>query len=178
MTWLVRGLTALVVVGFVYALWALTTGRTIENRASVEIAQPVDVVFPYLTEHDRIPLWLDDVVESRSLTGPGTFVGARSTHVIEVDGQRQELERKVTEYQENALLAVRIKSDLMTANNRYRVSPVAGGTRIDYDSVTKARGWVSILAPFFRAPIQEKLEPDLARLKPILEDPSSSPATG
>ena len=97
-------------------------------------------------------------------------MGARSIEVIEVDGRRQELELKVTEYEENALLVVRIKSDLMTANNRYRVSQVAGGTRIDYDSVAKARGWVSILAPFFRAPIQEKLEADLARLKQILED--------
>ena len=172
MIWLLRGLTTLVLVGAVYALWALTSGGVVENRASVEIAQPVDVVFPYLVDPDRIPLWLDGVVESRSLTGPGTFVGARSIEVIEVDGERQELELKVIEYEENALLAVRIKSDLMTASNRYRVSAIPRGTRIDYDSVTEGRGWVRLVAPLLHGPIQEKLEADLARLKQILEDKS------
>jgi carbon monoxide dehydrogenase subunit G len=172
MVWLVRGLTAIVLVLAVYAVWALTAGGKVENHTRVEISQPPDVVFGYLIEPDRIRLWMDGYVESRSLTGPGTFVGARSTEVIEVNGERTEMDLRVTEFEQDALLAVRIKSDQVEARNRYQLSKTASGTRIDYDSQTEARGWVRLLAPVLHDAIQEKIDADFARLKQTLEDRS------
>lgn len=172
MVWLVRGLTAIVLVLAVYAVWALTAGGEVDNRTHVEIGQPPDVVFGYLTEPDRIRLWMDGYVESRSLTGPGTFVGARSIEVIEANGERTEMDLRVTEFEQDALLAVRIKSDQVEARNRYRLSKTAAGTRIDYDSQTEARGWLRLLAPILHGAIQERIDADFARLKETLEDRS------
>ena len=172
MVWLVRGLTTVVLVLAVYTVWALTAGGKVENRTRVEIAQPPDVVFGYLTEPDRIRLWMEGYVESRSLTGPGIFVGARSTEVIEMNGERTEMDLRVTEFEQDALLAVRIKSDQGEARNRYRLSKTATGTRIDYDSLTEARGWLRLLAPVLHDAIQERIDGDFERLKQTLEDTS------
>ena len=163
-------LAVLFVVAAAYSGWALSQDGVVVNEAKVEIARPSAEVFPYLVEPQHVKRWLGGLVESRPVNAPGSYVGARSVEVIDVDGQRREMELEIVKLDPGRRLTVEVKSDYFIAENEYRISELDGGVALEYRSETRlAEPWLKLFAPVLRGQIQSKVEEDLAKLENLVE---------
>ena len=152
-----------------YVGYVLVSDAVVVNVASVRIERPAAAVFPYLTEPSHLTRWLEGLVESRPLSQGGLRVGARSLEVVEVDGERIEMQSKVLAYEENRLLRVEIDAPILTGINDYRLAEEDGATRLEFRTETALKGLFKLFASSLHDPIQTKHEADLARLKALVE---------
>jgi uncharacterized protein YndB with AHSA1/START domain len=146
----------------------VSTVRTLES--SIDIARPVEQVFPYVTTPGHWPQWSSPVIEVRSQRegqlGPDTTF----TVVAKLVGRQFETECQVTDYEVDRLLGYTSASPPSTFS--WRFEPVAGGTRVT-QTVTAdeahAGRFFRLAFPLVEAAYRRQMAADLATLKDLVE---------
>jgi uncharacterized protein YndB with AHSA1/START domain len=169
------GVAALVLMAVVVLLMIGGGRGQAELVSSVEIAQPPEVVFSWVTEPDRVKSWVGWLVEIRSLT-PGTQgVGAREIWVMEDrnnNNQRMDIQSEVTRFERDRVLATRLEAaEGFTGTVVYELQPLDGTrTRVTYRGSYRFHHWLAkLLQPVISRSAQQKLDEDMARLKQRIE---------
>lgn len=143
--------------------------------ASIEIAAPPDVVFPYLTDPDLLRLWLGGFRGSRPLSGvghagggPTLQVGTRSIDTIVEGGREMEMETEIVRYEPPRELDVKITGRGMNAVSAYRLAGERT-TTVTHTQELRLGGVAKLLTPFIGGQMEKRLREDLARLKTAVE---------
>jgi uncharacterized protein YndB with AHSA1/START domain len=139
------------------------------NEHSVEIDAPVERVFEYIAEPERMHEWVGGLVEFRPLE-PGPALGSRGVQVVNMAGRRWELESEITRYEPPRELEARLVHDDFESVASYRLTESDGRTRVTTTMETEYKqAFVRLLGGVATRQAQKKLEADLARLKRVLE---------
>jgi uncharacterized protein YndB with AHSA1/START domain len=134
---------------------------------SLEIGRPVDEVFAFLTDLDRLPEWQGSAVESRV---EGELVmGARIHERRRVMGRDLANELEVVEYEPPRRLALKALSGPDRFTIDHRLAEEAGGTRLDVLAEGKAGGFMKFGEPLLARRAEEEMRADFERLKELLE---------
>lgn len=157
-----------VFVSIVAGLW-LSGGRAEIYSTSVSIDAPPDAVFPYLVEPAKLRQWIRGLVETRPIGDPEPKPGARSTEVVEQDGEHIELETEIVEMEKDKRLKVRITTQGMLAESEYTLRPFDGKTRLTQLFIPRFIGFGRLASVFVRSSIQPNLQSDMERLKTAVE---------
>jgi uncharacterized protein YndB with AHSA1/START domain len=142
--------------------------RTLES--SIEIARPVDQVFPYVTTPEHWPQWAGPVIDVQSQ--PKGQLGPDSTFTVvaKLVGRQFEAECQVTGYEVDRLLAYTSASPPSTFS--WHFEPVAGATRVT-QTVTADEGpagkFFRLAFPIVEAAYRRQMAADLATLKDLIE---------
>jgi uncharacterized protein YndB with AHSA1/START domain len=99
-------------------------------ETSVVIQMPIDQVFDYLIEPANLPEWAPGFVEGRSTSEDPIGVGSTSTRITNFGGRDSESEHVITEFEQNALMAVSSKMGPMEIKEMFVLEPADGGTRV------------------------------------------------
>jgi len=120
--------------------------KTYEFHESWEVAAPLDDVRDVLVDLERYPAWWPQVVAVASLGPDDARVLCRSTLPYTLDLVLHAVSR------EAPLLEVRVAGDL-TGTVRWRLSPTAGGTHLDFTQEVTVQGRLLGLASYLARPV-------------------------
>ena len=136
----------------------------------VEIERPPEVVFPYLTEPDRLLRWVGGLRAFVPENGEEAQVGSRSHQRMHIAGRDWNFEGEVRELEPEERIVVCVRGRGLRMTNTYVLQPTENGTRLAVDARTElSRVFGRLLGSFVRHEGQRKLETDLGRLAKLVE---------
>jgi ligand-binding SRPBCC domain-containing protein len=141
----------------------------------VDVARPVQEVFAYVTDLDRLGEWQPNVVSvTKQTDGPM----GRGTRLREVRrgpfGRRIEAIVEISAYEPNRRFDLRIVSGPLPIDGGHEFRETEDGTRIDFVAHGQPTGVLRLAEPFLRGAMKRQFSGYYERLKAQLEshDPS------
>lgn len=139
----------------------------------IEIAQPPEVVFPWIADPDKAKQWQKNVKGEEILVETPEKIGTTFKETIEEDGNVLEMHGRITEYIEGKLIGFHIESRIHAFDVRYTVE--AAGANCVVSTAVNIR-WkfpMNIISLFIgkkmEASLLEGIESEFLDLKQICE---------
>jgi uncharacterized protein YndB with AHSA1/START domain len=137
---------------------------------TVTIARPVQDVFAVLSDVGNVAKWSSNTVEETLLTPGPLRVGSRRRAVIRgFAGRTMQNEAEMVEFEPNRRMVVDVLDAPVPARIVIELTPVDGGTRLDWTGIISPRGILAptagLIARFYRM----AFEKDLRNLKALME---------
>jgi carbon monoxide dehydrogenase subunit G len=124
-------------------------------RATIDIQQPREDVFAYLSDFSTTEQWDPGVVEATRVNGAAVGPGSEFRLVAEFLGRKNELTYRIVEY--DAPRAVTFLGENATVISRDRITfnEIVDGTQVTYDAELTLKGLLRVADPllglaFFR----------------------------
>jgi carbon monoxide dehydrogenase subunit G len=140
-------------------------------RASIDVLQPREDVFAYLSDFSTTREWDPGVVEAERLNGQAVGEGTEFRLVAEFLGRKNELTYRIVEY--DPPHAVTFLGENATVVSRDRITFEANGetTRVTYDADLALRGPLRIADPILALAFNRVGDRALASLRRTLVPP-------
>lgn len=136
---------------------------------TVTIERPVEDVFAYLTDPEKLPEWQSTLVEIRKESEGPTAVGTRLTEVRRFLGRRMESTLEVTEYEQNRKWSLKTVSGPVPYTVDHTLEPSDGGTRLAWVGEGEPGGFFKFAEPIVARAAKRQFGSDFETLKDILE---------
>jgi uncharacterized protein YndB with AHSA1/START domain len=141
----------------------------VRAEESVYIERPIEEVFGYLTDLERVPEWQTNVLFLQ-LQGPGSLrTGARLVELRKFLGRKVESIVEVTEYEPPRRYNTRVQSGPIPFEISNLLSESGGGTRIDAAIEGEPGRFFGLVEWRVVKAVERELWNSLATLKDILE---------
>lgn len=141
----------------------------IHIQQSTVINQPVENVFSYVTDIEKLPQWAGEIVEARVTSDGPVDVGTTWTGVIKALGRKMENLHEISEYEQNRKFSMRIISGPVTGEATYSFETLGNGTKIGVMVDAELGGFFKVADPIVSQTLQKQYETNLANLKEVLE---------
>lgn len=138
-------------------------------EASAVISKPLDQVFSYATDTQKLPLWAGPVAEAKQISEGPFGVGTESTRVTQLLGRRFESKYEVTEFEPNTRYSAKTTSGPVPIEEHMWFEAVEGGTKVTIAGDLEASGFFKLAAPVLNRITKRQVESDIATLKDLLE---------
>jgi carbon monoxide dehydrogenase subunit G len=116
-------------------------------RASIEIQQPRDQVFAYLSDFSRTREWDPGVVDAERLNGQVLGEGTEFRVLAEFLGRRSELTYRIVEYQPPHAVTLLGENASVISRDRITLESTTAGARVTWDADLALRGVLRIADP-------------------------------
>ena len=116
-------------------------------RASIEIQQPREEVFAYLSDFSTTREWDPGVVEAERLNGQAVGEGTEFRLVAEFLGRKNELTYRIVEYDPPHAVTFLGENATVVSRDRITFDSTAEGTRVTYDADLALKGLLRIADP-------------------------------
>jgi carbon monoxide dehydrogenase subunit G len=113
-------------------------------RASLDVQQPREEVFAYLSDFSTTREWDPGVVEAERLNGQAVGEGTEFRLVAEFLGRRNELTYRIVEYDPPQAVTFLGESATAISRDRITLESTAAGTRVTYDADLALQGVLRI----------------------------------
>ena len=106
----------------------------LEINYQQEIFAPIDVVFSYLKDDEKMKLWMEGLEKIEYPKGKNydNPVGTEFIHTIKEGGHLQQYTGSVTEYTDPTLIAVELHNSAFQINVTYELTAISRKTQLDY----------------------------------------------
>ena len=145
---------------------------------TVDIAAPIERVWPLLDRDENIKLWMPDVIETTYPDGKqeGDPVGTRFEQKIREGGRINTYLGEVTAYEPHSLLGVRLGDERnFSTEVTYRLSAQGRRTRLDYACDVRLFSWLSRIMILIGGPMMRRIvKRHMANLKRVAEKGGSA----
>lgn len=145
---------------------------------SMVIAAPAERVWALIDDQENLKRWMDGLEETTYPDGIDRSrpVGTRFVQRIREGGRVSEYQGVVTAYDHLKHLGIEIGNRAFTMAVDYRLTPVPGGTRLDYSAaMQRGGGFVRIMVVLFGWLTRKILRKQMTKLKALAEA-SATPA--
>ena len=136
----------------------------------IEIAcTPLDL-WPWLVEPERIPLWMEGVVDQTPTSPAPVGVGSTYTTRIREGGKTVAYDVVITEYEAPERLSLRMTSAAhpgMAMQIEYRLVQLDEGTRLEYVGEAELRGLYRLMAPAYANAARARVHGYFVRLRTL-----------
>ena len=136
---------------------------------SVVIGKPVDEVFAFLTDVDKLPLWVSKMVATRRTSDGPLAVGSTWHGVATIMGRPVESGHLVTAFEPDRRYAYQTTTSPLPGKLDYRFEAIPEGTRVSVVAEVKPTGVFRMAGPFLRRAGGGMYERSLGELKRLLE---------
>ena len=116
-------------------------------RASIDIQQPSEALFAYLSDFSTTREWDPGVVEAERLNGQAVGEGTEFRLVAEFLGRKNELTYRIVEYDPPHAVTFLGENATVVSRDRITFDPTAEGTRVTYDADLALKGLLRIADP-------------------------------
>jgi carbon monoxide dehydrogenase subunit G len=140
----------------------------------VEVARPVQEVFAYVTDLDRLAEWQPNVVSvTKETDGPMGEVTRLREERRGPYGRNVEALVEVSAYEPNSRFDLRIVSGPLPIDGSHVLHETDDGTRIHFVAEGRAGGVLRLAEPLLRLALRRQFEGYYRRLKEVLESRGS-----
>ena len=133
---------------------------------------PIDRVFDLISDPEKHKLWLKGVEETRYVGSynPANPVGTKFKQKIREGGRVQEYDGEVTAFARPKHLGIRLFAPEFSVTVDYRLTPVGGGTRLDYVAEVACTHWFyRLIGKVFGFLMRGMLRKQMRKLKELAE---------
>jgi carbon monoxide dehydrogenase subunit G len=116
-------------------------------RATIDIQQPREDVFAYLSDFSTAREWDPGVVEAERLNGQAVGQGTEFRLVAEFLGRKNELTYRILEYDPPHAVTFLGENATVVSRDRITFEKIAEGTRVTYDADLALKGLLRIADP-------------------------------
>jgi carbon monoxide dehydrogenase subunit G len=134
------------------------------------IERPVQEVFEFMADLDKLPLWLDGCRKAWSPDGDGRNVGARIIHEDEFMGQTFEAKFDVLEWEENSRAVFEAISGPFRGTSEETFSSDGDDTVVVIRVRGEPAGFLKAVGFMAKRQAQAQLNRSLDNLKRVLEE--------
>ena len=140
----------------------------------MNINTPIERVFEYLSDPEKMKLWMSGLVEFEyiSKANPDNLVGAtfkmRFVKAVKAMKFEVKLSGKIMDYEKPGLYGVKIQNQELSQEYTYRLEKTATGTQLSYDGELHFKGG-GFRAKFIERMAAQQPEQDGATLKDLAE---------
>lgn len=137
-----------------------------------DIHAPIEKVFDLIHDPDKHKLWLKGVEETRYVGAydPENPVGTRFKQKIREGGRVKEYDGEVTAFAKPKHLGIRLFCPQFSVAVDYRLTPVEGGTRLDYVADFASGNWFfRLMVRLFGFLMRGMLTKQMRKLKELAE---------
>ncbi len=136
---------------------------------TVELAKPPEAVFPWLFEQDKVPQWTGGLEEYEVLGGGAIGAGTRVRQVLNISGQRVDLQLEITRYAPPTAADSTFSMSGLDVEISYALAPSGGGSVLTQTLEARATSFKArMLVPMVQPRLERKLTEDLERLTEVL----------
>lgn len=144
------------------------------NEVSIVIDRPAEVIFPYLTETDKLKQWMSTFLGSNRPADGKLGAGMTFVDTYGQSGGSSNVETEVTAFEPNRRIQLSMVNPFSAATVDFILSPTGGGTEVAYKVNTESRGLIlSILMKvsgiFMNPAARRQYQNDLKKLKKLVE---------
>jgi len=144
----------------------------VRAEESIFVERPIEEVFAYLTDLDRVPEWQTNVLFLQLQSPGGLRTGARLVELRKFLGRKVESVVEVSEYQPPHRYTIRVQSGPIPFEISNVLSESGGGTRIDAAVEGEPGRFFGLVEWRVVKAVERELWNSLATLKDILESRS------
>jgi uncharacterized protein YndB with AHSA1/START domain len=137
-------------------------------EASTIINKPIETVFTFTTDSEKITTW-STIKEVKRLFGSPVGVGTKDALVIEFLGQKIETTTEVTAYDPPHRYAYKSISGPVPFENTLLLTSIEGGTKVDLILEGEPGGLFKMAGPAIVPLARKQLESQLSILKKTVE---------
>ena len=138
-------------------------------KASVVINRPVEDVFAYVADPEKVSQWAGPVIESKQTSEGSVGLGTTTSRVTQFLGRTIEAIHVITEYEPGRVYADRTTSGPVPIHSRILFDAGDGGTKVTIEGELQAAGFFKIAEPIMLRVARRQVETDVQTLKEILE---------
>jgi uncharacterized protein YndB with AHSA1/START domain len=140
----------------------------IRHEVTIHLNKPVEQVFAFLTDTNKLLTWQSNLIKSEPLTEGPLRTGSRFREVRRINNKEEEIQAEITALEPNKRLETKTvtKPEAMVS---YVLDPEQGGTRLSYKFVLNTSGVMRLMEPIMANAIKKGSETDFETLKRILE---------
>ena len=114
------------------------------------IDAPVEIVFLYLEDSDRLKRWVPNLVEDESIVETPEKTGSKFRQVFLERGKTMEMNGEITDYVENEFVRVIMAGDMFGLDVGYRLKSLSEAqTEVTQETQIKFEGFMKFVAPIF-----------------------------
>jgi carbon monoxide dehydrogenase subunit G len=139
-----------------------------KTDATITIGQAPEVVFSYLTDVEKIQQW-SPVENMKLLTNGPVGVGSQFSQTVSILGKSFESVTEVTANDPPTSFAFKAISGPMTFEQRFTLTPTAGGTKLDTVIEGEPGGLLKLAGPALAPAVNKQLNDQFQQLKQLLE---------
>ena len=141
----------------------------IKFTIETEISRPVDEVFAYATDPERLPTWQDNTVSSVPEDAGPLRVGSRLREIHRAPGGKHlESVVEVSEYEPDRAFGLRVVEGT-PVHARLTFEPTERGTRLRFDGHGQLTGAMRLVQPLLQRVLKRQFAAQCAKLKQVLE---------
>ena len=140
-------------------------------RATIDIQQPREDVFGYLSDFSTTEQWDPGVVEAKRVNGAAVGQGAEFRLVAEFLGRKTPLTYRIVEYDPPHAVAFLGENSTVISRDRITFETTAEGTRVTYDADLALKGPLRIADPLLGVAFTRVGDRALAGLRRTLAPP-------
>ena len=144
-------------------------GKMTKVESSVLIDRPIEEVFAYAADVNKLAQWAGPVVGSKITSEGPVGVGTTSSRTTQFLGRHMESTYEITEYEPNSRYADKTTSGPVPINSRISLDPVDGGTKVTIQGELDAGGFFKLAEPLVARMAKRQVATDIQTLKDILE---------
>ncbi len=141
----------------------------IREEFSVVINRPIEEVFAFTTDLEKMMQWVGELRESKKTSAGPVGMGMTFRHVVGLWGRRLEVNHKLTEYEPNRKFGFKSTSGPVPNEAEWTFESVTGGTKITVSIEAEPGGFFKIAVPLLRRMFRRQWQTNLANLKDLLE---------
>ena len=142
-------------------------------EANITINRLVNVVFDFVLDGTKNPLWRTAVMDIQPVPGKPSGVGAVYKQGLKGPGGRRiDGDYEITECTPNAAIAFQVISGPARPNGTYRFESVGNATRVTFVLDFKPKGLAKLMDPIITRTMRGEVA-TLANLKAYLEGPGA-----
>jgi uncharacterized protein YndB with AHSA1/START domain len=136
---------------------------------SVVINRPTEKVFAFVTDIEKLPQWMSELVEAKQTSEGSVDVGTTMSAVASPLGRRAESTQEVTEYEPNRKFTFKSTSGPVESKDEYTFESVEGGTKVTRVAEAEMGGFFRLAEPIAARMMRRQFETNFANLKDLLE---------
>jgi uncharacterized protein YndB with AHSA1/START domain len=137
---------------------------------TVTIARSVQDVFAVLSDVGNVAIWSSNTIEETLLTPGPLRKGSRRRAVLKgFAGRTMQNEAEMVEFEQDRRMIVEVLDAPVPVRIVIEVTPVDGGTRLDWTGIVSPRGILGPTAPLIARFYRMVFEKDLRNLKTLME---------
>ncbi len=133
------------------------------------IAKPPRQVFAVISDPTEATKFLDNITESKKLTGGPIAVGTTFRETRVMNGKEATADLLVTAHDPDTHVAISSEAEGISVIYHYRLTPESSGTRLDWTCELEAVGLRKIMLPLVAAIMKKEDGDHLQRLKTYIE---------
>ncbi len=162
---------ALLLLGIAVVMLWLLGGRTHTWTAQLDTRATPDRIFREITDPQRLPMWMSEVVQVDPLNELPPQVGSRARIMTKGRRGTQEfIDSEIVEFDSERMLKLQLTAPRYDASSTFIIERKGEAYQLQQRLQSRYKGLYRFMTPFVDSVVQQRLDADFQLLKELLEE--------